>query len=57
VDSEGVLERQMRRARADGFLVRPDRFIYCSDREFAPGDHTRVAAAVVSGLHLAQDWP
>ena len=55
VDSEGVLERQMRRARADGFLVRPDRFIYCSDREFAPGDHRRVAAAVVGGLHVAEN--
>ena len=45
----------MRRARADGFLVRPDRFIYCSDREFAPGDHRRVAAAVVGGLHVAEN--
>lgn len=54
VDSEGVLERQMRRAGADGFLVRPDRFIYCSDREFAPEDHLRVAASVVGGPKPAE---
>ena len=52
VDSEGTLERQMQRSRAQGFLVRPDRFIYGSDREISSDDYARVAA-VVAGLQLS----
>jgi 3-(3-hydroxy-phenyl)propionate hydroxylase len=52
VDSEGVVARQMRKSRANGFLVRPDRFIYCSDRDITADDHQRVAA-VVGGARLA----
>jgi 3-(3-hydroxy-phenyl)propionate hydroxylase len=32
VDEQGLLLRQLRRHRAQGFLVRPDRFIYADDR-------------------------
>lgn len=46
VDSEGDVERQMRRSRAQGFLVRPDRFIYCSDRDMTADDYVRVASVV-----------
>jgi 3-(3-hydroxy-phenyl)propionate hydroxylase len=52
VDSEGVVARQMRKSRANGFLVRPDRFIYCSDRDITADDYQRVAA-VVGGARLA----
>ncbi|MGB6274528.1 MAG: FAD-dependent monooxygenase [Rhodococcus sp. (in: high G+C Gram-positive bacteria)] len=52
VDSEGTLERQMHRSRARGFLVRPDKFIYASDREISSDDYARVAA-VVEGLQLS----
>jgi 3-(3-hydroxy-phenyl)propionate hydroxylase len=44
--------RQMRKSRANGFLVRPDRFIYCSDRDITADDYQRVAA-VVGGARLA----
>ncbi|MGV8872384.1 MAG: FAD-dependent monooxygenase [Rhodococcus sp. (in: high G+C Gram-positive bacteria)] len=46
VDSEGEVARQMRTSRAQGFLVRPDKFIYCSDREFSSADQTRVASMI-----------
>ncbi|MBJ7324524.1 MAG: FAD-dependent monooxygenase [Rhodococcus sp.] len=52
VDSEGVVARQMRKSRANGFLVRPDRFIYCSDRDITADDYQRVAA-VAGGARLA----
>ncbi|NIL89663.1 3-(3-hydroxy-phenyl)propionate/3-hydroxycinnamic acid hydroxylase [Rhodococcus fascians] len=52
VDSEGVVARQMRKSRASGFLVRPDRFVYGSDRDFTGDDYQRVAS-VVSGATLA----
>lgn len=52
VDSEGVVARQMRKSRSNGFLVRPDRFIYCSDRDITADDYQRVAA-VVGGARLA----
>ncbi|MDV6260101.1 FAD-dependent monooxygenase [Rhodococcoides yunnanense] len=52
VDSEGDVERQMRTSRAQGFLVRPDRFIYCSDRDITADDYARVAS-VVAGARLA----
>ncbi len=32
-DLDGLLHRQLRRYRAHGFLVRPDRFVYGSDRD------------------------
>jgi 3-(3-hydroxy-phenyl)propionate hydroxylase len=51
VDSEGVVARQMRKSRASGFLVRPDRFIYCSDRDITADDVQRVAS-VVGGARL-----
>ncbi|GGG24525.1 3-(3-hydroxy-phenyl)propionate/3-hydroxycinnamic acid hydroxylase [Rhodococcoides trifolii] len=50
VDSEGVLEKQMRKARANAFLVRPDRFIFASDREMTEEDYRRVTDVVVSGV-------
>ncbi|MFI8565465.1 FAD-dependent monooxygenase [Rhodococcus sp. NPDC078407] len=46
VDSEGVVARQMRKSRANGLLVRPDRFIYGSDRDITADDYQRVASAV-----------
>ncbi|WP_052049215.1 MULTISPECIES: FAD-dependent monooxygenase [Nocardiaceae] len=49
VDSEGVLERQMRRSRVRGVLVRPDRFIYCSNREISASDYERIIS-VTSGI-------
>jgi 3-(3-hydroxy-phenyl)propionate hydroxylase len=52
VDTEGILGRQLRRARAHGFLVRPDHFIYGSDRELTTADYDRVAKVVVGGLQL-----
>lgn len=32
LDTSGLLERQLRRSRATGLLVRPDRFVYGTDR-------------------------
>jgi 3-(3-hydroxy-phenyl)propionate hydroxylase len=52
VDTERVLERQMRRSRARGVLIRPDRFIYGSDRDLSSADIDRVAASVVAGVPL-----
>ena len=52
VDTERVLERQMRRSRVRGVLVRPDRFIFGSDRELSSADIDRVAASVVTAAPL-----
>ncbi|MGB3771164.1 MAG: FAD-dependent monooxygenase [Rhodococcus sp. (in: high G+C Gram-positive bacteria)] len=46
VDSEGTVGRQMRKARATAFLVRPDRFIFGCDRELTPDDYRRVSQVV-----------
>ncbi|KQU02395.1 hypothetical protein ASG56_15475 [Rhodococcus sp. Leaf7] len=48
VDSERVLERQLRKSGAAGILVRPDRFIYGSDRDLTSADHLRVASVMGS---------
>ncbi len=48
IDSEGVLERRMRRVRVRGLLVRPDRFVFGGDRELTAEDLRRVAATVRS---------
>lgn len=48
VDGEGILERQFRRAGAAGVLVRPDGFVFGSDRELTASDHDRVARVVVA---------
>ncbi|WP_328856651.1 FAD-dependent monooxygenase [Williamsia herbipolensis] len=52
VDTERILERQMRRSRVHGLLVRPDRFIFGGDRELTSADIERVASAVVPNLPL-----
>ncbi|MBJ7290619.1 FAD-dependent monooxygenase [Williamsia sp.] len=54
VDTERILERQLRRGRVHAVLVRPDRFIYAGDREMTRSDIERVAAAVVTGPADAQ---
>ncbi|MBY6681439.1 FAD-dependent monooxygenase [Rhodococcus sp. BP-316] len=46
VDSEQVLERQFRRSGAAGILVRPDHFVYGTDRDLTPADHARIAGVV-----------
>ncbi|GGF18812.1 FAD-dependent monooxygenase [Williamsia phyllosphaerae] len=52
VDTERMLERQLRHGRVHAVLVRPDRFIYAGDRELSRSDIDRVAAAVVTDLPL-----
>jgi 3-(3-hydroxy-phenyl)propionate hydroxylase len=55
VDSEGVLAKQMRKARVNAVLVRPDRFIYAGDRELTPADYRQVADVVVGPVELARE--
>lgn len=55
VDSEGVLEKQMRRARVNGLLVRPDHFVFGGDSELTPDDYRRVADVVVRTPRVATD--
>ncbi|WP_447644085.1 FAD-dependent monooxygenase [Nocardioides zeae] len=45
LDTSGLLERQLRRSGARGFLVRPDRFVYGTDRDDLAGACVRVAPA------------